>query len=324
MKGTEAQTCNCCSTSTEDCIQSRRCFMTGEYCSKQTNIQKERKRLHDKYSINAFVVMNFSNMSDVIYKWRLQSFIESLSKYLYMDSEKQKLYCLPTAKLTQQEPEEIKNKKWKPVKKVNVIRSDSNPASNYVICNRVCQQLQIADLVIVDVSVENTNVFYEFGMAVALGKMILPICYSESFYEIRVPKVKESDEATGEDSGKEKIEEGILEHHIGRYPWRKNLFEYYGIRYRSERADDLDYIAEENTPTITQYLKYDLATRKEYGFSDIQYARFPYHEIIKDSQNNPKGLRIGEQIYNRLRETYNKAKYLHHTLVVYTRISPRR
>lgn len=202
MKGTEAQTCNCCFTSTEDCIQSRRCFMTGEYCSKQTNIQKERKRLHDKYSINAFVVMNFSNMSDVVYKWRLQSFIESLSKYLYIDSKQQKLYCLPTAKLTQEETEKIKDNRWKQVRKVNVIRSDSNPASNYVICNRVCQQLQIADLVIVDVSVENTNVFYEFGMAVALGKMILPICYSESFYEIRVPKVKESDEATGEASHK--------------------------------------------------------------------------------------------------------------------------
>lgn len=320
MKGTEAQTCNYCFTSTEDCIQSRRCFMTGEYCSKQTNIQKERKRLHDKYSINAFVVMNFSNMSDVVYKWRLQSFIESLSKYLYIDSkkQKQKIYCLPTAKLTQQETEEIKSNGWEQVRKVNVIRSDSNPASNYVICNRVCQQLQIADLVIVDVSAENTNVFYEFGMAVALGKMILPICYSESFYEIKVPKAKESDEATGEASDKENIEERILEHHIGRYPWRKNLFEYYGIRYRSERADDLDYKAEEKKPTITQYLKYDLVTRKEYGFSDIQYGRFPYHEIIEDGQNNPKGLRIGEQIYNRLRETYNKAKHLHNTLVVYT------
>ena len=318
MKGTEAQTCNCCSTSTEDCIQSRRCFMTGEYCSKQTNIQKERKRLHDKYSINAFVVMNFSNMSDVVYKWRLQSFIESLSKYLYIDSEKQKLYCLPTAKLTQQETEEIKNKKWEQVKKVNVIRSDSNPASNYVICNRVCQQLQIADLVIVDVSVENTNVFYEFGMAVALGKMILPICYSESFYEIRVPKVKESDEATGEASHKEKIGEDLLEHHIGRYPWRKSLFEHYGIRYRSERADDIDYEAEENKPTITQYLKYDWVTRKEYGFSDIQYSRFPYHEIIEAQQYNPNKIKVGKQIYNRLRETYNKAKQIHNTLVIYT------
>lgn len=318
MNGTEEQTCNCCFSSTENCIHSRHCFMTGEYCSKQTNIQKERKRLHDNYSINAFVVMNFSNMSDVVYKWRLQSFIESLSKYLYIDSENQKLYCLPTAKLTQQETEEIKNKKWEQVKKVNVIRSDSNPASNYVICNRVCQQLQIADLVIVDVSVENANVFYEFGMAAALGKMILPICYSESFYEIRIPKVKESDEATGEVSCKEKIEERLLEHHIGRYPWRKNLFEYYGIRYRSERADDLDYKAEENKPTITQYLKYDWVTRKEYGFSDTQYSRFPYHEIIEDKQYNPDKRKIGEQIYNRLRETYNKAKHIHNTLVIYT------
>ena len=178
--------------------------------------------------------------------------------------------------------------------------------------------MQIADLVIVDVSVENTNVFYEFGMAVALGKMILPICYSESFYEIMVPEVKERREAFGSTPNKKKIKEKYLEHHIGRYPWRKNLFEYYGIRYRSERADKLDYNVEEEKPTITQYLKYDWVTRKEHGFSDIQYSRFPYHEIIEDGQHNPTDLRIGEQIYNRLRETYNKAKQLHNTLVVYT------
>lgn len=175
MNGTEEHTCNCCFTSTENCIHLRRCFMTGEYCSKQTNIQKDRKRLHDKNSINAFVVMNFSNMSDVVYKWRLQSFIESLSKYLYIDGENKKLYCLPTAKPTQQETQEIEKKKWEQVEKVNVIRSDSNPASNYVICNRVCQQLQIADLVIVDVSVENTNVFYEFGRKLIIEELLFPV-----------------------------------------------------------------------------------------------------------------------------------------------------
>lgn len=35
-----------CCTSMDECIHSRRCFMTGEYCSKQNNIQKERNTLH--------------------------------------------------------------------------------------------------------------------------------------------------------------------------------------------------------------------------------------------------------------------------------------
>lgn len=183
-----------CSVPTEECIHSRRCFMTGEYCSKQTNIQKERKALYKSYDnacneegiqITAFVIMNFSDMSNVIYKWKLKTFIESLAKYLYWDKEDKRLYCYA---------DELKNlpENLKRVRKIQVIRSDSEPASNYVICSRICQQMQIADLIVVDVSNQNPNVFYEFGMAVALGKLILPVCFSESFYKMVVPeRVKE-------------------------------------------------------------------------------------------------------------------------------------
>lgn len=159
--------CEFCYMSVETCIHSRRCFMTGEYCSKQTNIQKARKKLYgkqqsqEKLSISAFVIMNFSDMSDVMYKWCLQPFIESLTKYLYMDVEHKKLYCCTTEK---EDPIEGLKK----VDEIQVVRSDSDPASNYVICSRICQQMQIADLVVVDVSSQNANVFYEFGMAVAL------------------------------------------------------------------------------------------------------------------------------------------------------------
>ena len=37
-----------CIKSTEYSIHTRRCFITGEYCSQQANIQKERQKLHDK------------------------------------------------------------------------------------------------------------------------------------------------------------------------------------------------------------------------------------------------------------------------------------
>ena len=157
--------------STENCIQSRRCFMSGEHCSKQLNIYQERKKLHEGKRINAFVIMNFSDMSDVVYKWRLKDFIGSLSSQLYINKRTDAVIC------SLEDPGED----WNQVTEINVLRSDSNPASNYVICNRVCQQMQIADLIIVDVTVENTNVFYEFGMAVAMGKLILPLCYNDSF-----------------------------------------------------------------------------------------------------------------------------------------------
>lgn len=302
--------CRGCSTSIEGCINSRRCFMTGEYCSKQPNIQKERKKLHDNNRINAFVIMNFSNMSDVVYKWRIKGFIESLAKYLYIDTEdkEKQLHCVPSVKLNEVEQSKVDAKKWKPVKEINVVRADSNPASNYVICNRVCQQMQIADLVIVDVSVENTNVFYEFGMAVALGKLILPICYSESFYEMKLPNL---DTTKIDEERVDEVKE--LEKHIGCYPWRKRLFEYYGIRYRSDKANN-----EEQRKNKTRYLDFNAATYKEYGFADVQYNRFPYHEPISENEGNKDEPGIGQLIYERLKDTYNDATYDHNTLVVYT------
>ena len=39
----------------KDCIYSRRWFVSGEYCSKQANIQKEREELHNTGEINAFI-----------------------------------------------------------------------------------------------------------------------------------------------------------------------------------------------------------------------------------------------------------------------------
>ena len=175
--------CHYCYTPTESCIHARRCFMTGEYCSKQSNIQREREKIYSNDSIKAFVIMNFSDMSNVVYKWRLRTFIESLTEYLYIDREQHRLYCSSV-----EDDDSWSNEEMNKVKSIEVVRSDTDPASNYVVCNRICQQMQIADLVIVDVSSQNANVFYEFGMAVALGKLILPICYSESFYKMTYPE----------------------------------------------------------------------------------------------------------------------------------------
>lgn len=301
--------CKCgeyCYTPTESCIHTRRCFMSGEYCSQQSNIQREREKLYAEDSIRAFVIMNFSDMSDVVYEWRIKSFVEALSSYLYFDKENQRLYCSSVA-------DDNNCNKDKMVKNIEVSRSDSAPASNYVVCNRICQQLQIADLVIVDVSSQNANVFYEFGMAVALGKMILPICYSESFYKMAIPeklkdrywKLKDTEEVA---------------HHIGLFPWRKDLFEYYGIRYKagmSGRAGVREQGKPDNKKNKTHYVAFETATDPENGFSDVKYGRFPYHEIVPESGDKNKQT-IGWEIYDKLSNNYNDAKPTDNTLVVYT------
>lgn len=349
-----------CVKSTRYSIYSRSCFMTGEFCSKQANVHREREKLHSKNEINAFVVMNYSEMSDVVYKWKLQSFVESLKKFFYLDRDKQRIACVAEGK-----DDLPSDGKWTPVTKINVIRADSNAETNYVICNRVCQQMQIADLVIVDVSVENSNVFYEFGMAAALGKLILPICYSKSFYEMDPPeKAKELledlrqknplyykkyrlDEVNGdsteaaqkrndqktnrkkEKDSRARIEpfRKLVEHHIDSYPWRRKLFEFYGLRYRG------------NTPNVGYSLFSD-AVNPALGFSDQRYNRFPYDTELEkvsvpvlggyapeDDACTEDRKKAGYHIYNLLRNSYNDTAgagqlrnggSIFNTLLVYT------
>lgn len=300
-KSKEYKICSGCYISTENSSHTRRCFMTGEYCSQKTNIQHERKKLYKKVNqgitISAFVIMNFSDMADVVYKWRVEVFVQALKKYLYFNEAENRLYCN-----TKEEIPEGDN--ILKVNKINVIRADSNPASNYVICSRICQQMQIADLIIVDVSSQNPNVFYEFGMAVSLDKLILPICFSESFYKLEIPKELREIKLKKEKDYQQAVDNNVF-HHIGCYPWRKRLFEYYGIRYKQNSTCE--------EASSTQYIKFDYATDENYGFSDIQYARFPYNENIEG-----KNKRIGELIYGELSNRYNTFTKWHNTLVVYT------
>lgn len=300
----EESSCQRCFISTEDSNRLRRCFMTGEYCSKQMNIQRERREQHENNKLNAFVIMNFSDMSDVVYMWRIHDYIKNLKAYFAFSSNRERIYCCKE-KITE-EMERENNLIL--VKGIDVVRADSDPASNYIICSRICQQMQIADLVIVDVSTQNPNVFYELGMAVALGKMILPICYSESYYKMILPKKVKKD-----------AECEMLEHHIDCYPWRKKLFEYYGIRYKRR----MENIASENLDeknARTHYLEYDKATNKDYEFSDIKYSRFPYHEVVhrEGEHGNVDKENIGKEIYNKLSGQYNNSNEDNNTLVVYT------
>lgn len=289
-----------CSISLNSGEHIRHCFVNGEYCSHQSNILTERERLHQEGTINAFVIMNFSDMSDVVYRWRLNSFIESLKNYLYLDLDAQKLFCYSSKNDRDSRLKKIwatnQNGNVKEVSSVKVVRSDTESANNYVICSRICQQMLIADLVIVDVSWQNPNVFYEFGIAVALGKLILPICYSESFYKRSLPDELKAKANAEEDKP--------VEHHIGCFPWRKQLFEYYGIRYKRDGAK-------------TKYISFDEVTKREYGFSDIQYNRFPY-DVKIPTAGRWKSLKIGQRIYEKLMRQYNVKGADCNTAIIYT------
>ena len=312
----------CCIKSTEYSIHTRRCFITGEYCSQQTNIQKDRQKLHEKGAINAFVVMNFSSMSDVVYEARMKPFIEGLKKYLYLDKDGKRIACISSGNLEDINDNSLSQEQiddqWKPVSHIHVHRADTNPVSNYIICNRICQQMQIADLIIVDVSVESANVFYEFGLATAFQKLILPICFSDSFYAEKLPKKLEELLRDDEFSHWKttphsfKCHGGFhnwntlpqnLKHHIDCFPWRRKLYEHFGIRYAGED----DHVS---------YLAFSKATDDRFGFSDTQYRKFPYRDKKKEN-----GGEVGEIIYCWLRDNYNLSETTparYNTLVRYT------
>ena len=377
-----------CSVDINDYVFAHHCFMTGEYCSKQLNIQRERETLHRAGEINAFVIMSFTNMTDVVYKWRIRSYIESLTEFLYfkasetkkgeqicqevgnyhysyedqeditnMNDMQYKRYKLYLDYKSVEEPtsyeymselccysndeahkqtyfEELKSNTYRQelkVKKINVIRADSDPSSNFVICNRVCQQMQIADLIVVDVSDENTNVFYELGMAVALGKMILPICYSESYFKMKIPaEVEKEDqeyikrlrerEATRRRRGRKGEKElpydvfvHDLEHHIDCYPWQRQLFEYFGLRYRE--IDREEALRKMNRPNngIIKYITFERAVDKRFGFKDQKYDCFPYLESYGE-----KEITVGKKIYKKLQDSFNYAGSEDNTLILYT------
>ena len=351
-----------CDNSTKKCLEcvvearnisSRRCFMTGGYCSKLNSIQEKRRQLHQDNTINAFVVMNFSAISDLQYKRKIRLFIESLKKYLYLSGET--IQCCVNASTNETSSEEST---WKAVEKINPIRSDATYASNFVMCSRVCQQIMIADLIIVDVSVENANVFYELGMAIAMGKLILPICSHESYFSRNYPTEKEK--AKFSEMYKEispdkfrsicsstikKIDEDkkvmsltevtsaigatynriALERHLGYFPWRKQLFEHYGIRFRNTELSKQFDVSESNPELtdwilrdqITRYIDFRYVREPLLGLSDQYLTTFPYSDYVPDPHNPQNRKRVGELIYEKLQKSYNFAGYQDNTVVIY-------
>ena len=329
-----------CKVAIKEYPNTRRCFITGEYCSKQTDISKVRKTLYSKNKsckadendgpqhssapeINAFVVMNFSNMSDVAYEQRIKPFVESLTKYFYFSEDGKSISCFGNPQDAIQQDCDVNHDNLqntiKPVfkdeegntyfgvEKINVVRADSNFASNFVICNRVCQQMQMADLIVVDVSVKNANVFYELGMAIAMGKLILPVCFSDSYFHMS----REFDKLNlVQEDG-----EGKKHHHIARYTWRRHLFEYYGIRCKQINPnDDTAYLSVDDfgkwDPPLLPMDGGPANPKDEKIRVDpkvSEYFSFPYLDN-----------KVGKCIYDQLSKSYNNAGIQDNTLLLYT------
>jgi len=96
--------------------------------------------------LTAFVVMPYKPNLDTVYEWSLKPYLEK--------------------------------------KDLNVERADQFSKMGYVVCEHICRRIQDADIVAVDLSVDNTNCFYELGLAVGLGKHLLVLCDDAAYDKV--------------------------------------------------------------------------------------------------------------------------------------------
>lgn len=272
-----------------------RCFITGELCTHQLTITRAREENYRNGIASAFVVMPFTDMADATYKWNVRNTIKDLKQYftLIRKEGEHEIRCYASAtqnqiyqdknnedegenfSLDSYEKEDVGTERY--VRDIDPVRADQDVMFGYVICNRVCQQIQIADIVVVDVSRENPNVFYEFGLAVALGKMIVPICFEDDYFRYQ-PKGVDGDKSKNDNSN------------IKDYPWVKTLYDHFALNCRDFRQTDRRIVYESSADEGTMGTRLagglaytdNLITYTSHGFQDKQFGRqiIDFYKIV--------------------------------------------
>lgn len=114
------------------------CFMNGKSCSYQREIeaalQEARKPPMGGKIPKAFVLMPFRTLLDQVYQTQL----------------------LPHLRYSCEQ----------------VSRADDITMTGFVVCEKICRQIQEATLIVAELTYDNPNVFYELGLAYALNKNI--------------------------------------------------------------------------------------------------------------------------------------------------------
>ena len=120
----------------------RRCFMTGKTCVYDELVERQLRDIEaGRCPVEGFMVIPFRPNLNAFYDWSLTRFFRSR-------------YGAETEVLS---------------------RADQVRRTGYVICEKICRRIQEAAFVVVDISVDNPNVLYEFGMAYGLRQKLLVI-----------------------------------------------------------------------------------------------------------------------------------------------------
>ena len=119
-----------------------RCFMTGKTCVYDELVERQLRDIEaGRCPVEGFMVIPFRPNLNAFYDWSLTRFFKSR-------------YGAETEVLK---------------------RADQVRRTGYVICEKICRRIQEAAFVVVDLSVDNANVLYEFGIAYGLRQKLIVI-----------------------------------------------------------------------------------------------------------------------------------------------------
>lgn len=131
----------------------RRCFMNGKPCifgnQEKLDFSSDEVTTGNKPKKSIFIVMPFRPNLDTFYEWSLKNYL--MSGWDVDESE--------------------------------IRRADEFSNIGYVMCEKICRRIQEANLIVVDLSLDNPNVFYELGLAVGLNKTLLILCDEQKHKE---------------------------------------------------------------------------------------------------------------------------------------------
>jgi len=129
------------------------CFMTGRACVYSEKIEENKPQKGGKEKYNGFIIMPFRPNISLYHNNCLIPFVKSNYSILNEKGETIKGLVIETA-----------NKVRRP---------------GVIICEGICKKIQESDFIIADLSLPNSNVYYELGLAHGLNQKIIVIYKSD-------------------------------------------------------------------------------------------------------------------------------------------------
>lgn len=235
------------------CIKGK-CFVTGQSCTHKSQIQRIRNEKHNDRIVSVFVVMSFTGLGFSMYDMYIHELRHLIQSHCCF-KKKHDTFTL----LIEKEPIKFNDDSTNSlcrVSDVDFMRADLEISTGHVICNRVCDPIQRADLIVIDVSHPNPNVFYELGLAMSMGKHVLPICFSKKYYYM----IPDSEAKTPND------------HNIECFPWMKELYQFFSL-YCYAISSPKKYPLFFESKERSNYIQYSFTSFKDYyDVAQIMYA----------------------------------------------------